>query len=144
MKANNKTKLRIGDVAKQLDVKEFVIRFWEREFNIKAKRSAGGQRFYTKQHVAVLKTIKDLLYGQGYTIPGAIKHLEESKAAGQQPHAASAKLLVTAAKRDTSVVIDEGEEAPASAQVNMRGIEPELLQRLHQVKEQLLKLREIL
>ena len=42
MKTQNSGKLRIGDLAKQLEVKEFVIRFWEREFKIKARRSAGG------------------------------------------------------------------------------------------------------
>lgn len=147
MKLTNKNKLRIGDVAKQLEVKEFVIRFWEREFKIKAKRSAGGQRFYTKSHVAFLSTVKDLLYKQGYTISGAKKHLEECKTTMQQPQETFAKMLVTAAKLDTSVELDASSaEAANSSQSNTPSptVAPALLQHLHNLKEQLLKLKEIL
>jgi DNA-binding transcriptional MerR regulator len=66
---------RIGDLADELNVKKFVIRFWEKEFNIASDRSSGGQRYYTLDDLRVFQTIKDLLYNQGFTIAGAKKQL---------------------------------------------------------------------
>ena len=70
-----KKEFRIGDLAKKLKVKKFVIRFWEKEFGFKSHRSEGGQRFYTQEDFCMFNRIKDLLYGQGFTIAGAIKQL---------------------------------------------------------------------
>lgn len=72
-----KRQFRIGDLAKELKVKKFVIRFWEKEFNLKSGRSQGGQRFYTSDDLNIFLTIKDLLYNQGFTIAGAKKQLPE-------------------------------------------------------------------
>jgi DNA-binding transcriptional MerR regulator len=66
---------RIGDLAKELKVKNFVIRFWEKEFGLKSDRSQGGQRFYSEQDLRTFLLIKDLLYQQGFTIAGAKKQL---------------------------------------------------------------------
>ena len=44
----SKKEFRIGELAKELRVKKFVIRFWEKEFGFKSHRSEGGQRFYTQ------------------------------------------------------------------------------------------------
>ncbi len=72
----NKRKFRIGDLAKKLQVKKFVIRFWEKEFQLQSDRSQGGQRFYTQDDLKTFSTIKELLYEKKYTIPGAKKELE--------------------------------------------------------------------
>ncbi len=72
-----KRQFRIGDLAKELKVKKFVIRFWEKEFDLKSGRSLGGQRFYTNDDLSIFLTIKDLLYNQGFTIAGAKKQLPE-------------------------------------------------------------------
>jgi DNA-binding transcriptional MerR regulator len=71
-----KRQFRIGDLAEALKVKKFVIRFWEKEFDLRSDRSQGGQRFYTKEDLNLFMTIKDLLYVQGFTISGAKKQLE--------------------------------------------------------------------
>ncbi len=70
-----KKQFRIGELAKELNLKKFVIRFWEKEFGIKSSRSKGGQRFYTEEDLKKFKLIKDLLYTQKFTIPGAKKQL---------------------------------------------------------------------
>jgi DNA-binding transcriptional MerR regulator len=67
----SKKKFRIGELSKALQVKKFVIRFWEKEFELKADRSDGGQRYYTQDDFKAFNTIKHLLYKQGYTIAGA-------------------------------------------------------------------------
>jgi len=72
-----KKQFRIGDLAKELKVKKFVVRFWEKEFDLKSDRSNGGQRFYTTDDLLQFMLIKDLLYNQGFTIAGAKKQLDE-------------------------------------------------------------------
>lgn len=57
-----KKQFRIGTLAQELGVEKFVIRFWEKEFNIKSSRSVGGQRYYTTHDVERFKRIKELLY----------------------------------------------------------------------------------
>jgi DNA-binding transcriptional MerR regulator len=73
-----KIKFRIGELAQQLNVECFVIRFWEKEFSFKSNRSHGGQRFYGEKDLARFALIKDLLYNQGFTIAGAKKKLFQS------------------------------------------------------------------
>jgi len=68
---------RIGDIAKQLNVQTFVVRFWEKELNIKPRRSQGGQRFYQTDDFEVFQMIKTLLYDHKFTLAGAKKKLAE-------------------------------------------------------------------
>ncbi len=74
-----KRKFRIGELAKKLKLKKFVIRFWEKEFELNSDRSDGGQRFYTQEDLNTFVLIKDLLYEKKYTIPGAKKELTNIK-----------------------------------------------------------------
>lgn len=69
---------RIGELAKSLGVKRFVIRFWEKEFNFNAHRSEGGQRFYEERDLERFRYIKTLLYEKGFTIAGAKKQLKKN------------------------------------------------------------------
>lgn len=71
-----KRKFRIGELAKVLNVERFVIRFWEKEFMLKATRSEGGQRFYDEKDLEKFRLIKELLYERGFTISGARKQLK--------------------------------------------------------------------
>ena len=66
-----KRKFRIGQLAKNLSIKEFVIRFWEKEFSLKPSRSQGKQRFYTESDLEKFSLIKELLYQKKYTLNGA-------------------------------------------------------------------------
>jgi len=80
-----KRKFRIGELAQELQVERFVIRFWEKEFFIKATRSDGGQRFYHEKDLERFKHIKELLYDKGFTIAGARKQLK-GKIVQATPH----------------------------------------------------------
>lgn len=74
-------RLRIGQVARQLGVEPYVLRFWEEEFpQLTAARTAKGQRYYTEEHVRVLERIRHLLYVEKLTIKGARQKLEEGAA----------------------------------------------------------------
>lgn len=72
---------KIGQAAKLLDVKPFVLRFWEGEFKdvLVPVRTPSGQRAYTEGNVELVREIKRLLYDEGLTIEGAKKRLREAK-----------------------------------------------------------------
>lgn len=75
-----KKQFRIGELAKSLAVERFVIRFWEKEFNVSGHRSQGGQRFYEEKDLERFRSIKRLLYEQGFTIAGAKKQFKKNHA----------------------------------------------------------------
>src|SRR5580658_4789981 len=69
---------RIGEVAGLVGVEPHVLRYWEREFrSIRPSKSAKGQRVYSRRDVENLLRVRDLLYGQGFTIAGARRRLRE-------------------------------------------------------------------
>ena len=69
---------RIGEAAQLLEVKAHVIRFWEKEFRtVRPKKSASGQRIYSRKDLERLRVLKQLLYVERYTIEGARKHLRD-------------------------------------------------------------------
>lgn len=72
-----KKRYRIGDFSKDIGVKNFVIRFWEKEFGIKSSRTVGGQRYYNQIALDKFKLIKKLLYEQKFTVEGAKKELSK-------------------------------------------------------------------
>lgn len=72
-----KKQFRIGQLAENLGVERFVIRFWEKEFDFNAHRSDGGQRFYEEKDLDRFRKIKKLLYEEGFTIAGAKKRLKQ-------------------------------------------------------------------
>ena len=74
----NKLYFRIGEVSKLLEVEPYVLRYWESEFpEIKPSKSKSGQRLYKRRDVELLLKIKELLYGERYTINGARKRLKD-------------------------------------------------------------------
>ena len=68
----------ISEVADDLDLPQHVLRFWETRFGqIKPLRRGGGRRYYRPDDVDLLKGIRHLLYGEGYTIRGVQRILKE-------------------------------------------------------------------
>src|SRR5689334_18715173 len=68
----------IGEVAEDLDVPQHVLRFWESRFGqVRPLKRGGGRRYYRPDDVELLRGIKRLLHGQGYTIRGAQRVLKE-------------------------------------------------------------------
>ena len=59
------------------------MRFWETRFpQIKPLKRAGGRRYYRPEDVQALRTIKERLYDQGYTIKGVQKLIRAHGVAG--------------------------------------------------------------
>ena len=68
----------IGEVAKLLGVKPYIIRYWESELPLLAPRkSPSGRRQYTPHDVELLMRFKNLLYGRKFTVEGAKKQIWE-------------------------------------------------------------------
>src|SRR5438477_12544712 len=68
----------ISEVADDLDVPHHVLRFWETRFGqIKPMKRGGGRRYYRPDDVDLLRGIRHLLYGEGYTIRGVQRILKE-------------------------------------------------------------------
>jgi DNA-binding transcriptional MerR regulator len=68
----------ISEVAAELDIPQHVLRFWETRFvQIKPMKRSGGRRYYRPDDVDLLKGIRRLLYGEGYTIRGVQRILKE-------------------------------------------------------------------
>ena len=83
---------RIGDVSRITGTKPFVLRFWETEFPmLQPVKAPKGHRLYRQQDIDLIQTIKRLLYEEGFTIPGARRHLAEALAGGEGPAPLAAK-----------------------------------------------------
>ena len=68
----------ISEVAEELDLPQHVLRFWETRFaQIKPMKRGGGRRYYRPDDVDLLRGIRHLLYGEGYTIRGVQRILKD-------------------------------------------------------------------
>ena len=75
----------ISEVADDLDIPQHVLRFWETRFSqIKPMKRSGGRRYYRPDDVDLLRGIRRLLYGEGYTIRGVQRILKEHGIASVQ------------------------------------------------------------
>ena len=71
----------ISEVAEEMDLPQHVLRFWETRFpQIKPLKRGGGRRYYRPDDIELLRAIKQMLYGEGYTIKGVQKLLREQGA----------------------------------------------------------------
>jgi DNA-binding transcriptional MerR regulator len=68
----------ISEVADDLDLPQHVLRFWESRFpQIRPMKRGGGRRYYRPEDIELLRGIRHLLYGEGYTIRGVQRILRE-------------------------------------------------------------------
>lgn len=71
---------RIGEVAEQIGVKPYVLRYWESEFQwLDPEKSRMKQRLYSRQDLELVTLIATLLHTERYTIEGARKVVAELK-----------------------------------------------------------------
>ena len=68
----------IGEVSDLCAVKPHVLRYWEQEFpQLKPVKRRGNRRYYQRVDVEMIRTIRSLLYEQGYTIGGARQRMTQ-------------------------------------------------------------------
>lgn len=106
----------ISEVADELDLPQHVLRFWESRFpHIRPMKRGGGRRYYRPEDIDLLRGIRHLLYGDGYTIRGVQRILREqgvrtvqSVGQGQAAH------LLVPPREDAHDMEDEPNGTPAA------------------------------
>jgi DNA-binding transcriptional MerR regulator len=139
----SKQKFRIGELATKLEIERFVIRFWEKEFNIKGFRSEGGQRFYDDKDLRKFELIKDLLYGKGFTISGAKKYLKEHKNNAQKLLNEAHIIASSITTMDQENVSEKPVDGRRKKQQSIE-LPEDIATQIVQLQKKLLKLRELL
>ena len=82
----DKLYFKIGEVAKLVGVKPYVLRYWETEFSVvRPGKTRSSHRLYRRRDVETLLEIRRLLYGERYTIEGAKRRLRELGRASAPP-----------------------------------------------------------
>lgn len=70
----------IREVAELVQIPEYTLRFWEKEFPaLNPKKTSGGARQYTQQDIDYVRLIHHLVKQQGLTIKAARERLKTSK-----------------------------------------------------------------
>ncbi len=119
--------LTIGEASKELNVPDYVLRFWEKKFKvIHPSKRRGGRRYYSEEDIETIKKIKSLLHGGGYTIKGANVILN-NKLVDINTSMASPKKIVSKQQPD----LFGADDFSAEAKVKLK----ELLERLKKAQE---------
>jgi len=72
----DKLYFKIGEVAKLVGVKPYVLRYWESEFSVvRPEKTRSRHRLYRRKDVETLLEIRRLLHDERYTIAGAKRRL---------------------------------------------------------------------
>jgi DNA-binding transcriptional MerR regulator len=70
----------ISEVSKITEVEQYVLRYWETEFEqLRPQKNRAGNRIYTNKDIQLILYIKQLLREKKYTIEGAKKILNDSE-----------------------------------------------------------------
>ncbi len=93
----------IGEVSQILGVQQHVLRNWEKEIGfLKPKKKDSGHRLYKKKDLDIAIRIKELLYDELYTIPGAKKRLWYELKRNETP---SLKTIIKRMKDDLNALL---------------------------------------
>jgi len=102
----------IGEVSELCQVKPHVLRYWEQEFNqLNPVKRRGNRRYYQRHEVELIRTIRSLLYLEGFTISGARQKLESEGEFTESASAVAEKPAVS--KEVIGGLINELEELTA-------------------------------
>ena len=113
----------ISEVAEELDLPQHVLRFWETRFSqIRPMKRGGGRRYYRPDDVDLLRGIRHLLYGEGYTIRGVQRILKDEGVRFVQA------VWKSGAPQPAEVAVDgDGEEGDIEPGRGLLGLWPSLL-----------------
>jgi len=82
----DKLYFKIGEVAKIVGVKPYVLRYWESEFTlVRPTKTRSKHRLYRRKDVEALLHIKQLLHHERFTIEGARKRLKGQQREDRRP-----------------------------------------------------------
>ena len=111
MITGGKTYYSISEVCGQIGVEAHVLRYWESEFpQLRPKKNRAGNRAYRDKDIEIIKTIRHLLYEEGFTIPGAKKRLSGPRPTSAEPEQVALDLGSTPANSGMNEVKKELKE----------------------------------
>jgi DNA-binding transcriptional MerR regulator len=115
----------ISEVADELDIPQHVLRFWETRFpQIRPMKRSGGRRYYRPGDVLLLRGIRRLLYGEGYTIRGVQRILSsQGIAVVQQAGGATGAEVALAEMQDPAADTTLQAEEPVETELTSFGSE---------------------
>ncbi len=91
----------ISEVSKITDLEQYVLRYWESEFEqLKPAKNRAGNRIYTNRDIKLILYIKKLLRDERYTIEGAKQVL---KTYTPEPDTGEQLELIDAPKSHTKI-----------------------------------------
>jgi DNA-binding transcriptional MerR regulator len=133
----------IGEVAEIVQVKPYVLRYWESEFKkLNPQKSFTGQRTYRTKDIQVALTIKKLLYDDKYTIAGAIQKLielegQERLAAfnGTSPIEPAAEVKVVEPITETPEPAMTPKAEPSTSETSQSSVDPKKVKDLKTLLE---------
>lgn len=115
----------ISEVSKITDLEQYVLRYWESEFEqLKPAKNRAGNRIYTNRDIKLILYIKKLLRDERYTIEGAkqvLKNYTPEDETGEQ------LVLIDAPKPKNKIT----DEQLRSDVIEVRKFLEELLQKLN-------------
>jgi len=98
----------IGEVSELCGVKAHVLRYWEQEFTqLKPVKRSGNRRYYQHHEVMLIRRIRDLLYGQGFTISGARNLLDNPNHSANGASTLSPSFNVAALRHEIKEIISQ-------------------------------------
>ena len=122
----------ISEVAKMLEVKPSLLRFWEKQFKqIAPKTNARGKRAYKQEDIDIIRRIYDLVKVQGLTLEGARKSLVARK--GEAKERGVQAMMATQPSASAA-------SAQAQAQANAAS-QQEAVAKLKKIRQTLLEAR---
>ncbi len=88
----------IGEVADALDIKQHVLRYWERQFpTLQPLKRSGGRRYYRPEDVETIREIDRLVNREGYTLKGAkaaLKGARSDRPVAEEGMTATSEIVV--------------------------------------------------
>ena len=77
--------LKAAEVCEQAQLQPYVLRTWEMEFSdLGVVKSPGGPRVYRRTDLERVLRIKQLVFGEGLTLAGARRKIEEERAGSDE------------------------------------------------------------
>jgi DNA-binding transcriptional MerR regulator len=119
----------ISEVSAITNVEQYVLRYWETEFNeLRPHKNRAGNRIYAEKDVKIVNRIKELLRDERYTIEGAKQILKQELDAERKAQIADAKPVPIEDEKQIPII------PPTKVTISMT--------ELHEIKKSLTALRE--
>ena len=120
----------ISEVSALTGVEQYVLRYWETEFDmLRPHKNRAGNRIYAQKDVKIIVRIKELLRDERYTIEGAKQILKQERDAEKRSLTAEVKPIVDEAQLPII-------PPPPPTEISVKATE------LHELKKSLVALRE--